>query len=222
MYTAVLMAAISAGGANSQWVGHYGNTGTPYMGICAGSFWDGFPGYGAYGCVGPGYCGVSSYGGYPSAGYVTGWPGAYGSFHGYSYGGPAYFGTPPDGVFVHPITPIPSGTPSPAPMVDRPMPPKASLDNKVRSQVIIDAPENAKLYVDGQLMQTTSAHRVLQTPELTPGTTYLYDLKIEFVREGKTLTEEKRIYIRAGVEQTVAFGEPAVPSDIATVSASRD
>jgi uncharacterized protein (TIGR03000 family) len=224
--------------------GGYGYGGTPFMGICAGSHWDGAPCYGSYGCMGPGYAGGGCYGGYPSAGYAAGWPGAYGSCYGYGggyggltsftcggnygcYGGYACYGIPnatEGNAIVAPYgTPtIPSTTPAPTPMVSPPLPPKASLDNKVRSRVIIDTPENAKLYVDGQLMQTASTHRVFQTPELTPGSTYFYDLKIEVVREGKTLTEEKRIFVRPGIEQSVAFSTPTVPSDIATVSAGRE
>jgi uncharacterized protein (TIGR03000 family) len=279
MYTVVLMAAMSAGEANPQWLfghgccggysscscysgcgggwfGHHGScscysgcggcscySGTPYMGMCAGSHWDGRPGYGAYGCyssygcMGPGYCGGGCY---SSAGYAPGWPGAYGSCYGYGggwgglssftcggnygcYGGYACYGMPTEGGVVDPnysapSAPVPSTTPAPAPMVS---PPKASLENKVRSRVVIDTPENAKLYVDGQLMQTASSHRVFQTPELSTGSTYFYDLKIEVVREGKTLTEERRIYVRPGTEQTVAFREPAGSADIATVSAGR-
>ncbi|HEX3314347.1 MAG TPA: TIGR03000 domain-containing protein, partial [Gemmataceae bacterium] len=180
-------------------------------------------------------------------GYAVGWPGAYGSCYGYGggyggltsftcggnygcYGGYACYGIPTPtegGVIVdpnvpHSVTPvIPSTAPAPVPM-GNPPPPKASLENKVRSRVIIETPENAKLYVDGQLMQTASSHRVFQTPELAPGSTYFYDLKIEVVREGKTLTEEKRIYVRPGIEQSVAFSMPAVRSDIATVSAGRE
>jgi uncharacterized protein (TIGR03000 family) len=70
-------------------------------------------------------------------------------------------------------------------------------------------------------MQTASNHRVFQTPELTPGSVYFYDLKVEMVQNGKTVTEEKRIYVRPGVEATVAFNPPA-RTDIATVSAGRE
>jgi uncharacterized protein (TIGR03000 family) len=211
--------------------GYYG--GTPFMGICAGSHWDGHPGYGAYGCMGPGYCGGGCY---ASGGYAQGWPGAYGSCYGYGggwggagsftcggnygcYGGYACYGIPTapvDGVVVP--NPNPGVSPAPVPMLS----PKASLENKVRSRVVIDTPENAKLYVDGQLMQTGSTHRVFQTPELTPGATYFYDVKIEVVKNGKTETDEQRIYVRPGQETAVAFREPPVRSDIATVSTGRE
>ena len=286
MYTVVLMAAMSAGEANPQWLfnhgccgtnynacsctcyagncgggwfAHHGGwggcgcngnyAGTPFMGLCAGSHWDGAPGYGAYGCyssygcMGPGYCGGGCY---ASAGYAPGWPGAYGSCYGYGggygglnsftcggnygcYGGYACYGMPTEGHIVDPGVPagvpmspgaIPSTTPAPAPMA--PPPPKTSAEYKVRSKVIIDTPESAKLYVDGQLMQTASNHRVFQTPELAPGSVYFYDLKVEMVQNGKTVTEEKRIFVRPGTEAAVAFNPPAVRSDVATVSAGRE
>ena len=283
MYTVVLMAAMTAGEASPQWLGHgcssscscysvchgchswcgghhggwgccgcggmYG--GTPFMGMCAGSHWDGYACYGAYGCMGGGYCGGGCYGGgggcytgcggCACVGYCAGWPGAYGSCYGYGgglggnssftcggnygcYGGYSCYGMPsPSSEVVVPTAP--ATTPAPVPMtpppaIAPPPPPKASLE-KVRSKVIIDTPENAKLYVDGQLMQTASTHRVFQTPELAPGATYFYDLKVETVQNGKTQTEERRIYVRPGVEATVAF-TGTQRSDIATVSNTRD
>jgi uncharacterized protein (TIGR03000 family) len=111
---------------------------------------------------------------------------------------------------------------NPPPAISPPPVPKTSTSlEKVRSKVIIDTPENAKLYVDGQLMQTASTHRVFQTPELAPGAVYFYDIKVETVVSGKTQTEERRIYVRPGVETTVAFTGPS-RSDIATVSATRE
>jgi uncharacterized protein (TIGR03000 family) len=72
-------------------------------------------------------------------------------------------------------------------------------------------PAEAKLFVDEQLMKTTSDKRVFRTPELQPGQTYYYILRAEVVRDGTTLTQTKRILVRAGenVQASLTELEPA-------------
>ncbi|MFO0969428.1 MAG: TIGR03000 domain-containing protein [Gemmataceae bacterium] len=80
---------------------------------------------------------------------------------------------------------------------------KRRLNNRAR--VVIDVPADAKLYIDGHLMKTTSARRIFQTPDLVAGQTYFYDLKVEVVREGKTLSETQRVLLRPGYSATASF-----------------
>ena len=172
-------------------------SGTAYMGMCTGSHWTvpataHYGCYSSYGCMGPGYCGGGCY---ASAGYAPGWPSGSGSCYGYGgglgglssftcggnygcYGGYACYGVPTatEGSYVDPgmsvpstMVPsapmVPSITPAPAPMI---APPKAWLENKIRSRGVIDTPENAKLYVDGQLVRPLEPWR-LPDPGTDPG-----------------------------------------------------
>jgi uncharacterized protein (TIGR03000 family) len=70
-------------------------------------------------------------------------------------------------------------------------------------------PADAKLYVDDQLMKTTSDRRVFSTPRLEEGQDYYYILRAEVVRDGETMSRTKRIIVRAGEETRTSFPELA-------------
>jgi uncharacterized protein (TIGR03000 family) len=86
-----------------------------------------------------------------------------------------------------------------------PAPTEKRAQEQARARVRIDVPEDAKLYVDGQLMKTASARRVYQTPALTPGRAYFYDVRVELERNGQLLTESQRVVVRAGEESSASF-----------------
>jgi uncharacterized protein (TIGR03000 family) len=74
-----------------------------------------------------------------------------------------------------------------------------------RARVIIDLPANAKLYVDDRLSRSTEEQRHFETPELTPGKAYQYDLRVEWTQDGKPVTETKKIVVRAGQITRASF-----------------
>jgi uncharacterized protein (TIGR03000 family) len=105
-----------------------------------------------------------------------------------------------------------------------------------QARLIIEVPADAKLYVDDQLMKTTSNRRVFSTPPLedgldyyyilraevvkttsnrrvfsTPpledGLDYYYILRTEVVRDGETMSQTKRVIVRAGEETRATFPE---------------
>ena len=45
------------------------------------------------------------------------------------------------------------------------------------------------------------------TPALEPGKFYYYTLKAEVVRDGKALVETKKVFVEAGKEAFVDFGD---------------
>jgi uncharacterized protein (TIGR03000 family) len=67
-----------------------------------------------------------------------------------------------------------------------------------RARLIVEMPADAKLYVDDRAMKTMSAVRTFNTPELEPGQTYYYELRAETLRDGKAVTQTKRVLLRAG------------------------
>jgi len=90
-------------------------------------------------------------------------------------------------------------------------------DGMVRAKVRVVVPEDARLFVDGQLMKTGSTERIFQTPELDPNQTYFYDLRVEITRNERVIADEQRIVIRPGQEVTASFAgmenkTPAVAS----------
>jgi uncharacterized protein (TIGR03000 family) len=82
---------------------------------------------------------------------------------------------------------------------------KITDDQEARVRVRIDVPEDAKLYVDGQLMRSTSARRVFQTPTLQVGRVYFYDVRVEIERNGQTMSDAQRLIIRPGQEASLSF-----------------
>lgn len=73
------------------------------------------------------------------------------------------------------------------------------------ARLTVELPAAAKLYVDGALVGGESATRNFHTPDLTPGKTFYYDLKAEVTVGGKTVTEEKRVLVKAGDVLSEAF-----------------
>jgi uncharacterized protein (TIGR03000 family) len=84
-----------------------------------------------------------------------------------------------------------------------------------QARVIIEVPADAKLYVDNYLTKAEGmTQRHFTTPALETGQEYFYNVKAEVIRDGKTISETKRITVRAGAEVRASFGEmqPAVAS----------
>jgi uncharacterized protein (TIGR03000 family) len=69
--------------------------------------------------------------------------------------------------------------------------------------VVVHLPDDARLYVDGQPSSLTSPTRRIVTPDLVVGQDYVYTLKAEAVRNGQTVEQQKKIFVRAGREVEV-------------------
>jgi uncharacterized protein (TIGR03000 family) len=76
-----------------------------------------------------------------------------------------------------------------------------------KAKLVVELPADAKLFIDDQPMKTPSAKRVFSTPTLQKGQAYYYELRAEIVRDGKTITENKRVVVSAGAEIPVTFTE---------------
>ena len=84
-----------------------------------------------------------------------------------------------------------------------------------KAKLIVELPADAKLYIDDQLMKTPSAVRQFNTPELQPGQTYYYMVRVEMPSEGTPQTVTRRVLVRAGEEVTADFKDMKAP--LATV-----
>jgi uncharacterized protein (TIGR03000 family) len=76
-----------------------------------------------------------------------------------------------------------------------------------KAKLLVELPQYAKLYIDDQLMKTTSGKRSFNTPALEHGQQYYYIVRAEVVLDGKTYTETKRVLLRAGEEVHASFAE---------------
>lgn len=69
------------------------------------------------------------------------------------------------------------------------------------ARLIFNVPQDAKVYVDGQLMKSSANTRYFYTPPLEKGQSYFYDVKVELSekdKNGKPIVKEKPVIVRAG------------------------
>lgn len=84
----------------------------------------------------------------------------------------------------------------------------ALLNADTTATIVVDLPADAKLTVDGEATVSTSATRVLQTPELEPGKTFHYTLEAQVERDGKVQSVSHRVEVRAGETSRVSLTLP--------------
>jgi uncharacterized protein (TIGR03000 family) len=71
--------------------------------------------------------------------------------------------------------------------------------------IVINLPADARLIVDGTATTSTSERRTLVTPELDFGSTYVYTMRAEVVRNGQTVAQTQEVLVRGGESATVQF-----------------
>jgi uncharacterized protein (TIGR03000 family) len=75
--------------------------------------------------------------------------------------------------------------------------------------VIVKAPLDVHITVNGQATERKTAEQVFTTPDLQPGKSYSYDFAAEAVRDGKTVTRTQTVIVKAGQESRVDFSDLA-------------
>ena len=90
-------------------------------------------------------------------------------------------------------------------------PPAASLP--APAKVLVSLPADATLSIDGHATTSTTAQRTFVSPALEAGKDYQYTIKVEMVREGKTISESKNVTVRAGETTEVSFDSLTVAAN---------
>ena len=86
----------------------------------------------------------------------------------------------------------------------------------------VSVPEDAKVYLQDQLMTVGGTQRRFVTPEIAAGTQLVYTVKVEIVRNGQTLTKVSEAVVGAGQEVAVAVAEGQNQNElVASVGAGR-
>jgi uncharacterized protein (TIGR03000 family) len=78
------------------------------------------------------------------------------------------------------------------------------------ARVVVTLPTDARLWVENVECPLTSAVRSFNTPPLNSNQRYSYNLKVEVVRDGQTVSETQRVVITPGQESRVDFNNTAV------------
>jgi uncharacterized protein (TIGR03000 family) len=223
MYSVVLMAALTSGGNAPELFFHhgchggYGCCGGCYggcYGSCYGGCYGGWGGcWGCHGCCG---------GCWGCHGCWGGCYGCYGCYGGHSYSdyAPSHGAPYVSGGLMAPGA-APDGDVLPKPKEEKDKD-KDKDNNKEsmapnRARLIVELPADAKLYVDDRPVQATSARRTFHTPEIELGQAYYYDLRAEVVRDGKPVTETRRVIVRAGAVIRTDFS--ALDTPVTTANA---
>jgi uncharacterized protein (TIGR03000 family) len=89
--------------------------------------------------------------------------------------------------------------------VGKPQPEKAGPN---QGRIVLEIPENSTLYVNNLQVQMPSPKGTLLTADLEPGKKYDYELKVEMLRDGKTVTQNRKVTISSGEAVFVMFADP--------------
>jgi uncharacterized protein (TIGR03000 family) len=222
MYSVVMMMAMTAApeAPNCGWMHGCKSYGACY-GCGGGCYGGGYGGYYSTGCYGGGYAyscggcwggyapyaGCVGYGIYGGASYT--WPTYYSGYGGcggcYGYGYPAPAVMPGSGIVTPPV------------IEDKKIiePKKTSLPAAPdQARVIIRLPADATLYANNVPTALTSAERAFVTPSLEKGRDFQYTMKVEYVRDGRTVTDSKVVRVRAGDTAVAEFADVAAAATV--------
>jgi len=78
----------------------------------------------------------------------------------------------------------------------------------------VSVPADAKVFINGQSTSSTGERRQYESSGLQPVAVYGYRVRVEFVRDGKPISEEKTVQLTAGQAGSLAFS--AAPNAQAT------
>jgi uncharacterized protein (TIGR03000 family) len=86
------------------------------------------------------------------------------------------------------------------------------------AHVRVQVPAEAKVWIDGTDTTSTGPVREFNSPPLTPGKQYSYDIKATWNENGHDVTQTQHVKVSAGAHANVAF--PIMPKTAAQTSAA--
>lgn len=140
--------------------------------------------------------------------------------------GPPIVSYAPPAIVVGPPTAVP--TIPPLPTAPAPMAPPVVEESRTaramsasapnRATVVVRVPADAKLYAEGRPLNLTGTERSFVSPALPAGQEFGYTFRVEYVRDGETISQSRRVSVRAGGTVAVEFadllaGKKPMPSD---------
>jgi uncharacterized protein (TIGR03000 family) len=79
-----------------------------------------------------------------------------------------------------------------------------------RATVIIKLPADARLFAENKALSLTGTERQFVSPELPQGQEFAYRFRVEYDRNGETLSVTRKVAVRAGGMVTVEFNDMTV------------
>jgi uncharacterized protein (TIGR03000 family) len=99
----------------------------------------------------------------------------------------------------------PSTESAPPKMEKLPQPEGDAARRRAPATVIVKAPADVVITVNGQLTTRRSPEEAFLTPDLNPGRSYAYEFTAELTRGGEKVIRTRRITVRAGGRARVDF-----------------
>lgn len=152
----------------------------------------------SFGCSGSSSGLGYTYGGWTNGGGVTG-------FGGIATVGRGYAGWSPTASRRDPVSRFARVEIVPAPKIAQP-----STANTVL--LTVNVPADARLFINDQPTKATGTQRYFSSDSLLPDTVYPYHVRVEFVRDGKAVSEEQIVPLCSGLKVAVDLGLAASPT----------
>ena len=77
--------------------------------------------------------------------------------------------------------------------------------------VTVNVPAGTQLWFDGKATTTTGSVRLFDSPPLTPGSRYSYEVRARWSENGHEVTQTQQVVVSAGAHVDVKF--PVTPGD---------
>lgn len=114
-------------------------------------------------------------------------------------------------------TQAPSAKGQSAPMKGQSAPSK-SAQADASARLLVKAPVDVKIYVNGYLTRRQNESQVFNTPELVPGQTYHYEIVARREGEEAAVVIEKKVTVQAGRESVLDLSNEFSTTGVATAS----
>jgi uncharacterized protein (TIGR03000 family) len=78
------------------------------------------------------------------------------------------------------------------------------------AQLIIEKPVDAKIFVDNLPVKSEGTTQTFATPTLDPSQSYYYMVRVEMMRDGKPISESRKVIVRSGQMIQETFDEQGI------------
>ena len=123
-------------------------------------------------------------------------------------GAPAPFTFPDSGGgYAQPSATPPSSVREYSPRADQLPPPSSGAGDANRATVVVRLPADAALFAEGRRLSLSSDTRRFVSPPLPSNGDYTYNFRVEYARNGETISRTKSVSVRAGGQFSVDFDD---------------
>jgi uncharacterized protein (TIGR03000 family) len=82
--------------------------------------------------------------------------------------------------------------------MDLRLPRRSNTDDETKAHIWLHLPEDAEVWVNGVKTKQTGKSRYYFSPPLAPGKKYSYEMRIRWMKDGKSVEQTQRILVQAG------------------------